>query len=440
MATTPNLTVTLLESSQSQKEITVNEALQRLDAVLNMHALDKDLSTPPATPSAGDTYIVGVSATDVWAGKEGQIAYFQQIWHFIEPRAGFLLWVADEAKYYSYSGSSWAAFEVSGGASGGSYKNILINGDFELWQRGNSFNQFSMQYGPDRWILDRALPGNVMIRCEETTANNGFRRALHIQRNLGDTNTYPIRVEQSIETRNAVRMQGQEITLSFYVRMGANFQDSLFKAELFSGTGTNELALAAGFTGESTLATIVPAQNASWQRVFATVAAPTSMTQLAVRLTYSPTAIAGDNDWVEITGMQLEAASAPTDYEFMDYSIALFRAQRYFEKSFVPDTKPIRNSGDTVNAARMPQLVGASAGMYAELSFTVEKRTAPTITFYNPSADNAKMRNRVNNQDCASTSALDIGTKGLAPFCVTPAGSSAGQQLIVHYSADAEIY
>ena len=35
MATTPNMSVTLLESSQSQKEITVNEALYRFDALVS---------------------------------------------------------------------------------------------------------------------------------------------------------------------------------------------------------------------------------------------------------------------------------------------------------------------------------------------------------------------------------------------------------------------
>lgn len=115
MATTPHLTITLLEQAQAQKEVTVNEALFRIDAVLNSGANDKDLTTPPANPAAGDVYIIPASATGVWAGKTGQVAYFDQIWRFILPNAGLMLWVIDEAKHYIYNGGVWNVVNTSGG-------------------------------------------------------------------------------------------------------------------------------------------------------------------------------------------------------------------------------------------------------------------------------------------------------------------------------------
>jgi hypothetical protein len=113
MATTPHLGATLLEQSQSQKEITINEALSRLDALLNSGAIDKDLATPPGSPSAGDVYIVAAGATGAWSGKTGQIAYFDQVWRFIVPRTGLVLWVCDESKQYVCTGAGWAVI-VSG--------------------------------------------------------------------------------------------------------------------------------------------------------------------------------------------------------------------------------------------------------------------------------------------------------------------------------------
>lgn len=86
MATTPNLSLTLLEASQSQKEVTMNEALFRIDSVLNSGIIDRDLNTPPVSPVEGATYIVAASPTGAWAGKANQIAYFQQIWRFIVPK------------------------------------------------------------------------------------------------------------------------------------------------------------------------------------------------------------------------------------------------------------------------------------------------------------------------------------------------------------------
>jgi hypothetical protein len=115
MANTPHLNITLLEQAQAQKEVTVNEALFRIDAVLNSGANDKDLATPPANPVAGDVYIIPASATGSWAGKTGQVAYFDQIWRFILPQPGLMLWVTDEAKHYIYNGGVWNIVNTSGG-------------------------------------------------------------------------------------------------------------------------------------------------------------------------------------------------------------------------------------------------------------------------------------------------------------------------------------
>lgn len=107
MPTTPHMQATLVETAQAQKEVTVNEALVRLDALLNTGVLDRDLSAPPGSPAAGDVYIVGASPTGAWAGKAGQVAYFDQVWRFISPRPGLCLWLNDEQALCRYNGTVW---------------------------------------------------------------------------------------------------------------------------------------------------------------------------------------------------------------------------------------------------------------------------------------------------------------------------------------------
>lgn len=113
MAITPNLGLTLVEQSQAQKEITVNQALSRIDALLNTGALSRGVNTPPGSPGAGDLYIVGATPTGAWVGKGLQVAYFDLVWRFVTPRQGMTLWVGDEALLYSFNGVAWVA---SGGA------------------------------------------------------------------------------------------------------------------------------------------------------------------------------------------------------------------------------------------------------------------------------------------------------------------------------------
>ncbi|MEK6746512.1 MAG: DUF2793 domain-containing protein [Pseudomonadota bacterium] len=107
MATTPHLGITLVEQAQAQKEVTVNQAFARIDALLNTGAKSRVIATPPGSPAAGDLYIVAASPTGSWAGQAGKITYFDGIWRFITPIEGMILWVNDENLIYSYDGSAW---------------------------------------------------------------------------------------------------------------------------------------------------------------------------------------------------------------------------------------------------------------------------------------------------------------------------------------------
>ncbi len=126
---TSHLVMPLVEQNQAQKEVTVNEALIVLDAVVNCGVVDKDLSTPPVTPSNGDVYLVAASATDDWAGHEDEFAFFQDVWRFVIPNEGLTVWVNDEDKLYSWDGAAWVN---SGGASLNQLQGVGIGTDFDM--------------------------------------------------------------------------------------------------------------------------------------------------------------------------------------------------------------------------------------------------------------------------------------------------------------------
>ncbi len=116
MDTSPNLSLPYLYAAQAQKHVTLNEALRRLDALVQITVLDRDLATPPATPANGARYIVAASPTGAWTGQAGSIAAFQDdAWILIAPREGWLAWVADEDTLVVCDGTAWVI--VSGGAA-----------------------------------------------------------------------------------------------------------------------------------------------------------------------------------------------------------------------------------------------------------------------------------------------------------------------------------
>ena len=118
MENTTNLKLPLLIPNQSQKEITHNEALIIIDNILQNGVIDKDLTTPPTEPNNNDIYIVGNNATGDWENKDKQIAFYDNGWRFIEPREGFIFWVNDEDKLYTYNSTNWT--ETVAGSGGGS--------------------------------------------------------------------------------------------------------------------------------------------------------------------------------------------------------------------------------------------------------------------------------------------------------------------------------
>jgi len=70
---------------------------------------DRDLTAPPGSPAAGDSYIVAASATGAWAGKDGQVAQWNgSAWVFGVPRLGWLCYVEDEQKLSVFK-TSWSA-------------------------------------------------------------------------------------------------------------------------------------------------------------------------------------------------------------------------------------------------------------------------------------------------------------------------------------------
>lgn len=75
---------------------------------------DRDLTTPPTTPAAGDTYIAAATSTGAWTGKDGQIAVWSGTeWVFATPRSGWKAFIEDEQVMSVYNGTSWPIGKVN---------------------------------------------------------------------------------------------------------------------------------------------------------------------------------------------------------------------------------------------------------------------------------------------------------------------------------------
>ncbi len=118
-STTPRLGLPNLFTAQAQKELTVNEALAIIDALL--HPVIEGLANdPPATPADGECWIVNSQPTGDWTGQAGQIACRQAgNWLFVTPATGMVVFDKSAAQSSRFDGSWISAAGVTLPAGGG---------------------------------------------------------------------------------------------------------------------------------------------------------------------------------------------------------------------------------------------------------------------------------------------------------------------------------
>ncbi|MFG6564976.1 DUF2793 domain-containing protein [Sulfitobacter sp. 1A13421] len=90
--TSERLSLPYLMPAQAQKHVTHNEALQRLDLLVQLAIEGFEANTPPALPQAGEVHALGDAPTEAWAGHPGELAaWVEETWQFTAPQDG---WVA----------------------------------------------------------------------------------------------------------------------------------------------------------------------------------------------------------------------------------------------------------------------------------------------------------------------------------------------------------
>ena len=121
MAETANFALPLIAPAQAQKHVTVNDALARIDAGLQLVLQSRSQAIPPMTVVDGQVYSVPTGGVNAWAGQDGKLAVAANGgWVFAVPGRGWRAFVLDECVTVLHDGSSWRAAVVAlspGGAS-----------------------------------------------------------------------------------------------------------------------------------------------------------------------------------------------------------------------------------------------------------------------------------------------------------------------------------
>lgn len=283
------------------------------------------------------------------------------------PTEGMVVWLQDADKYVYYATGAWRDLISSTGSG-----NAVINGAFDIWQRGTSFsNPASLAYTADRWFVLHNGTGATRTISKQTfipgaapvigyEGESFYRYALSAAGSGNTSNQISTKLED-------VRLfAGQTITISFWARADASRTIELNIAQNFGSGGSTLVARSGGTHAVTT----------SWQRFTAQIDMPVltgktigagSNIQPWLELGNSPATFT-----FELWGFQIEAGSSATPFKRNASNIQgeLAACQRYYWRYTAEAAFATFGNGwcDTTTLA------------YAYVTHPVTMRSIPTVT------------------------------------------------------------
>jgi hypothetical protein len=250
---------------------------------------------------------------------------------------------------------------------------------------------------------------------------------------------------QPLDGDAVAAMRGNIVTISAKVRSGANWSSSSFIFQLLSGTavaGPAKRGFSGGYTGETTVAqTIVNLSTSSpVTTMTATSAAvfPTNATQAELDFDWAPTGSAGAADYIEVDEVQITITPVATAFERRRFDEELAVCRRFYQKAFPYAVAPAQ--GLVTSYTRWRADIAGAVGGFFERAYGTPMRALPSVTYYNPLAANAQVRDLSAGADCSGTVAA--GTSSEQALHISYVGNGAttvGNMMGVNWTAEAEI-
>lgn len=336
-------------------------------------------------------------------------------------------------------------------------RNIVINGNFDIWQRNTTFTApASGTYTADRWLYGNSSAAvHTVSRSTDvpTVAQAGklFNYSILLDCTTADAalaNGDLVFLAQRIEGYNWAILAQVATTLSFWVK--ATKTGTYCVALRNSGYDRSyvaEYTISSANTWEKKTINVLASPSAgTWdytnglglELVFTLMCGATFQTtagawQSGNFMGTSNQVLGADNtaNDFRIAGVQLEAGSTATEFEKVDFNTNLERCQRYYEKTYDYAVFP----GAVSSLGERGGLNNAGGAGIISCPLKTRKRTTPTMTFYSPSTGSSGVLYQ-NGVGDLSASGSGVGEMG----CVVTCGSGTASAIIlVQYTASAEL-
>ena len=199
------------------------------------------------------------------------------------------------------------------------FKNRLINGTLEHWQRGATITT-NASYSADRWKVQ----GNTAnISVARATPSGGPNALYSAQIKATNNDITWLQFGQQIENINCWDLQGKKVTISFWAKaLVDNDASKALTVRTRHHASADGAALFAG-TNSDTSVTL----TTTWTRYLVSRVLPTSFGAVSIEFVLGDLA---NNDVIEIAQMQVESGNF-TSFEQRSNQLELHLCKRYYQ-------------------------------------------------------------------------------------------------------------
>ena len=348
------------------------------------------------------------------------------------------------------------------------FRNIIINGDMSIAQRGTSATGITTStYNTiDRLYIGASSAGTwTQSQSTDVPTGQGFATSAKMDCTTANTSlgsSARLQITQYIEGQNLQYLKkgtssAESITLSFWVKSNKtgtyicelldadNSNRHINKSYTISSADTWEKKTIT-YDGDTTGAFNNDANRSLdlnfWLVAGSTFTSGTLQTSWGANTSANRAvgqvnlADSTSNEWY-VTGVQLEAGTSASDFEFLPVDVNLERCMRYYEQS---------SSFGSTSQYHGQQVVFGSGGATFSAStssaggrqFRCWKRATPTVTLYHQDGTSGALYTIYNAAKVTGVAAQHLNENG---FLFANKSSAFGQGLGYYYSftADAEL-
>ena len=325
------------------------------------------------------------------------------------------------------------------------FRNIIINGDMSIAQRGTSTSGVTSSdgyYACDRWYSQTDIGTWTISQSTDVPTGQGFVNSFKMDcTSAGTSNADEVMIRSKHEGQNLQYLKygtssAESLTLSFWIK--SNKTGNYYVA-MANANSTQDRVVSFGYTIDSAntwekKTITIPGdtsqgfdnnnvENLTIYWLFSAASGFTSGGVSNTWINYSASRFANSNlaglggstsDEVYMTGVQLEAGTSASDFEFLPFDVNLQRCLRYFQDLAPKENDDRFTLGENVNTTRCDPI----------LYFKPEMRAAPS--FSSTAANTFSLYHSGTSRDCTSVALDSINNTGGNLIFNVSSGLTAG--------------